>query len=272
VNEKEFNKYINLKMNKKSIMDIKKFNSDKFGNENGNNEFDLREYLTKSPDDLTFYKALKKDKRTFFMFLINMIVKKNLIVQTFFMLEESKPIFLKIILFSFHINLLIFLNTIFLYASDIYLLNMEKSFISYAKLTITKVIASIFINKVVWFLIDFFIFDKYTLMDMIKLEKDDEITLRKATKKLIKSVKIKYIIFIILDLIIIILSLVFVLSFNYVYPNIKIIIFIMCIFIIIIEYLFSAALVFIEACLRFISFKCKMKAIFTLSKYINEIN
>ena len=64
-------------MNKKSIMDIKKVNSVKFGNENGNNEFDLREYLTKSPDDLTFYKALKKDKRSFFMFLINMIVKKK---------------------------------------------------------------------------------------------------------------------------------------------------------------------------------------------------
>ena len=107
-------------MNKKSIMDIKKLNSVKFGNENGNNEFDLREYLTKSPDDLTFYKALKKDKRSFFMFLINMIVKKNLIVQTFFMVEESKPIFLKIILFTFHMNLLFFLNTIFLFASDIY--------------------------------------------------------------------------------------------------------------------------------------------------------
>ena len=188
------------------------------------------------------------------------------------MVEESKPIFLKIILFTFHMNLLFFLNTIFLFASDIYSLNMEKSFISYAKLAITKVIASIFINKVAWFLIDFFIFDKYTLMDMIKLEKDDENILRKETIKLIKSVKIKYIIFFIIDLIIIILSWIFVLSFNYVYPNIKIFIFIMCIFIIILEYLFSVALAFIEACLRFISFKCKMKAICTLSKYINEIN
>ena len=271
-NEKEVNKYIKLKLNRKSVMNLKNLNTVKSENEDGYNEFDLREYLTKSPDDLTFYKALKKDKRSFFMFLINMIVKKNLIVQTFFMVEESKPIFLKIILFTFHMNLLFFLNTIFLFASDIYSLNMEKSFISYAKLAITKVIASIFINKVAWFLIDFFIFDKYTLMDMIKLEKDDENILRKETIKLIKSVKIKYIIFFIIDLIIIILSWIFVLSFNYVYPNIKIFIFIMCIFIIILEYLFSVALVFIEACLRFISFKFKMKAIFTLSKYINEIN
>ena len=156
--------------------------------------------------------------------------------------------------------------------SDIYFLNIEKSFIARAKLTIAKVSGSIFINKVVGFLIGFFIFDKYTLMDMIKLEKDDEIILRKATIKLIKKVKIKYIIFIILDLLVLVLTWIFVLSFNYAYPNIKITFFVMCIFIIILEYLYSAALVFIEACMRFISFKCKIKAIFTLSKYINEIN
>ena len=271
-NEKEFNKYINLKLNKKSIMNIKNLNSIKSEKRDSYSESDLREYLTKSPDDLTFYKALKKDKRTFLMFFINILVKKNLIVQTFVMVEETKPIFLKIILFTFHINLLVSLNTIFLFATDIYFLNIEKSFIARAKLTIAKVSGSIFINKVVGFLIGFLIFDKYTLMDMIKLEKDDEIILRKATIKLIKKVKIKYIIFIILDLLVLVLTWIFVLSFNYAYPNIKITFFVICIFIIILEYLYSAALVFIEACLRFISFKCKIKAIFTLSKYINEIN
>ena len=188
------------------------------------------------------------------------------------MVEEAKPIFLKIILFTFHINLFFFLITFFFDTSDIYFLNTEKSFISYAKFAITKVVASIFINKIVWFLIGFFIFDKYTLMDMIKLEKSDEIILRKETIKLIKKTKIKYIIFIILDLLIVIFSWILVSSFNFAYPNTKIFFFIVCICIIILEYLFSAALVFVEACLRFISFKCKIKAIFTLSKYINEIN
>ena len=271
-NVKEFNKYINLKLHKKSVIDLKNLNTIKSGKEDSNDGTDLREYLTKSPDDLTFYKALKKDKRSFFMFLINMIVKKNLIIQTFFMVEEAKPIFLKIILFTFHINLFFFLITFFFDTSDIYFLNTEKSFISYAKFAITKVVASIFINKIVWFLIGFFIFDKYTLMDMIKLEKSDEIILRKETIKLIKKTKIKYIIFIILDLLIVIFSWILVSSFNFAYPNTKIFFFIICICIIILEYLFSAALVFVEACLRFISFKCKIKAIFTLSKYINEIN
>ena len=71
-NVKEFNKYINLKLHKKSVIDLKNLNTIKSGKEDSNDGTDLREYLTKSPDDLTFYKALKKDKRSFFMFLINM--------------------------------------------------------------------------------------------------------------------------------------------------------------------------------------------------------
>ena len=272
VNIKEFNKYINIKMKKKSIMELKSLNTTKFKKKDSINVSYLREYLSKSPDDLTFYKALKKDKRPFFIFLINMIIKKNLIIQTFFMFEETKPFFLKIILFLFNIVLFFFLNTFLFTTSDINSLNGKKSIMFYAKLIILKVVASIFINKLVKFFIGIFIFDKYNLMNMIKLEKNDEIILRKATINLIKRTKIKFIIFIILNFLISTFSWILVSSFNFAYPNIKIFFFIMCILIIILENLFSAALAFVEACLRFISFKCKIKAIFTLSRYINEIN
>ena len=272
VNVKEFNKYINLKKKKVSIMELQSLKTIKFGKKDTINESYLKEYLTKSPDDLTFYKALKKDKRPFFIFLINMIIKKNLIIQTFVMVEETKPFFLKIILFTFNIVLFFFLNTILFTTSNINSLNGKKSIIFCAKLIILKVFSSIFINKLVKFCIGIFIFDKYKLMDMIKLEKNDEIILRKATIGLIKKTKIKFIIFIILNFLISTFSWILVSSFNFAYPNTKIFFFIMCILIIILENLFSAALVFVEACLRFISFKCKIKAIFTLSRYINEIN
>ena len=272
VDLKEFNKYINLKLKKKSIMDLKALNTIKSGKKNEFSESYLREYLSKSPDDLTFYKALKKDKRTFFMFLINMIVKKNLIIQTFVMVEETKPFLLKIILFTFNIDLYFLLDTFLFDTSDIDSLNGKKSFKFYFDLIVVKVSASIFINKVVKFLIGLFIFDKYVLMDMIKMEKSEEKILRKETIKLIKKTKIKFIIFIILNLLISTLSWTLVCSFNFTYPNIKFFFFIMCILIIILDSLYSAVLVFVEACLRFISLKCKIKALFTLSKYINKIN
>ena len=272
-NIKEFNKYKDLKLKKKSVLEMKKTISvSNINKKDFFTEYDINEYLSKSPDDLDFYKALRRDKRSFWIFIINMIIKKNIIVQTFVKVEETKPFFLKIIQFIMYIKLYFFSNTFLLLVSDIVSLNEQKSFIFYAQLTIVKSVESIIINKIIKFYLDLFLTDKYTIKELIKLEKDDEKKLRVASLKLIKKTKIKYVIFIILNILISTLSFCFVCGFNFAYPNTKFYFFGICIFIVIFEQVITIGLVFLEACFRFLALKCKIKAFFLISQYINGFN
>ena len=272
-NIKEFKKYKDLKLKKKSVLEIKKTISvSNINKKDFFTEYDINEYLSKSPDDLDFYKAVRRDKRSFCIFLINMIIKKNIIVQTFVKIEETKPFYLKIIQFIMYTNLYFFSNTFLLLVDDIVSLNEQKSFIFFAKLTIVKSAESILISKIIKFYLELFLTDKYAIKEVIKLEKDDENKLRVASIKLIKKTKIKYVIFIILNILISILSFCFVCGFNFAYPNIKFYFFGICIFIVIFEQVISIGLVFLEACFRFLALKCKIKSFFSLSQYINEFN
>ena len=201
-----------------------------------------------------------------------MIIKKNIIVQTFVKAEETKPIYLKIILFILLIEIY-FLSNIFLFSlSDIYSLNFNRNFLNYAIIAIIKSFEAILIVKVLRFYIELFLVDKYTIKEIIKLEKGNEKNLKKACAELIKKTKTKYIVFIILNILISTLTWLLVTGFNFTYTNTKFGFFLICIFIIIFEQIISVGLVILETCLRFISLKCKIKAIFTLSEYVNGIN
>ena len=242
------------KLKNKSILDLKNKNYfKKLDSTDGFNESDMKEYLSKSPDDLNFYKVLKIDKRTF-------------------AIEETKPFLLKIIFFTLHIDFYFFITTLRFSADDINYFYDNKKFKFFIDNISGKIIFLFPISKLLRFYLGLFLTDKYTIKDMIKLEKDDENKLKKATTKLVKCTKIKYIIFIIINIIITIISWSTINVFNYIYPNTKIYWFILCIILIIIGELLSVGLAFVETCLRFFSIKCKIKAIFTLSQYINELN
>ena len=270
---KELKKYKDLKLKRKTVLDIRKSMTIKNVNkEDFFTESEIKEYLRKSPDELDFYKAYRRDKRSFCVFLINMIIKKNIIVQTFVKMEETKPLYLKIFLFIFYIQIYFLSNTFLYFIEDIDSLNYKQNFIFYINLTLVKAIESIVINKIIRFCIEFFLVDKYTIKEVIRIEKDSEKNLRIASKKLIKKAKIKYIIFIILGFLISLLSWCFACGFNFSYPNTKFYFFLICILILVFEQIISVGLALLEACFRFLSFKCKTKAFFSLSKYINGIN
>ena len=113
-NIKQFKSYLYLKQKKFSVIDIKNINYIIKDNiKGGLIESYLLKYLSKQLDDLDFYKALRRDKRSYCDFLKNMIVKKNIIVQVFIMEEETKPIFIKLLVFILQIELYFFLNTFF---------------------------------------------------------------------------------------------------------------------------------------------------------------
>ena len=169
---------------------------------------------------------------------------------------------------------MLFYNYIFFSTDDInyFYNNNNKKVTFFVEKIKNKILILFTISKLFRFYLGLFLTDKYTIKEVIKLEKDDENNLKNETKKLVKCTKIKYIIFIIINLIITSISWCYINIFNYIYPNTKIYWFILCILFIIIEELLSTCLAIVETCLRFFAIKCKIKAIFTLSQYINELN
>lgn len=89
----------------------------------------MKEYLSTSPDEMDFYEVIKKDKRSFCIFLLNIIVKKQILVNTFYSIEETIPIYLKIILLTLYLDLIFFSVTLFFSTTDISLyFNISKIF------------------------------------------------------------------------------------------------------------------------------------------------
>lgn len=264
-NNKDFNIGKILKTEKKNDIEILEQN-------NGFTESDMRKFVSKSLDDLSFYKVLKKDKRSFSVFLKNSIFKKNMIFRTFFLYEETKPIYLKIIFFTLYLCLYFFVIALLHTPNEINRLYNQKTYEYNISTILSLIFTSYTISKVLIFFVGLFLIDKNDIIEMIKLEKEEKDALILATQKLIKKAKIKYIIFIILNILLTIICWYYICTFNFSYPNTKFHWFILCLIVLVAEPIITAFLSFVETCLRFLSIKLKIKLIFTLSQYLKTVN
>jgi hypothetical protein len=70
-----------------------------FNKENNITEEEMKNYLIYLPEEMDYYESLEKDKRSLLAMLLDLIVKKNIIVNTFFISEETEPLAIKIIEF-----------------------------------------------------------------------------------------------------------------------------------------------------------------------------
>ena len=118
---------------------------------------------------------------------------------------------------------------------------------------------------------ELFFVNKNSIKSVIKREKDDLNQLKIEMNELIKNIKIRYILFIVFNLIIILISWYCISTFNNAYPNTKLIWFIVSLIAIIIAQIIPVILALLETCLRFLAIKLKVNVIFELSKYINSI-
>ena len=107
--------------------------------------------------------------------------------------------------------------------------------------------------------------EKKTIRSIIKREKDNEDNLISEMNKLIKSIKIRYILLFILDIIIIIISGFYISCFNIAYPNTQYDWIYLSIASIIFAQILTAILSFFVACLRFLSIKCKSEILYKFS-------
>ena len=268
-NKKESKKRKNSIITLSSVNYINKFNK------NGANftEKDMKKYLSTTPDEMDFYSALIKDKSSFCAFLLNKIVKKQIIVNTFFIKDESVPIYLKLILFTLYIDLY-FLGNATIYSQEeirmLYHLTYKEYIYYFIVRFITKIFICFTITNIINFILELFLTEKQSIKTILKREKNNEKVLRNEINKLIKSIKIRYILFIVINLIIKVLSWFMIFCFNDAYPYTQYDWFLQSASIFVISQIISVVLAFVETCLRFFAIKYKIEGIFDISKYLNK--
>jgi hypothetical protein len=152
------------KKRKSSIVDINNYNYlNKIKNHGEFTEKDMKQYLSQSPDEMDFFEVLKKDKRPFCIFLINTIVKKQILINTFYIIEETIPIYIKIIFLTLHIDLYFFGVALFYSTLDIskdYYLNRKEYLLHHLRYFTTRLLICFSINTIVNYLMGLFFANK----------------------------------------------------------------------------------------------------------------
>ena len=234
-----------------------------------NNEFFI-EYLATSVDDYDFEDSMEKDNRSFFEYLCDSIIDKQLIVNTFYSNDPLRPISIKIILFNINIILYFIVNGIFYgedYISDIYHTENEEFFTFFPR-SISRIVYTTFINIIICLFIDLFFIEEKKIKRIFNREKENIGKLKLQISLLIKQIKKRYFAFIIVVFILLIFFWYYLICFNYVYPYTQIDWIKSSIVIILFAQILSFLSSILEAILRYMSFFCKSEKLFRVSKLL----
>ena len=227
----------------------------------------IDEYMKTDPDDMDYDEAIKEDKRTFCQYFYNKIKTEQIILSTFLKYEVLKPMPLKIVLLLLDIDLYLIINALFFnenFISD--LLNSVSDTIgSFIDRLFYRIVIITITGVIINYVVKFFFTEEGKTRRIFKREKNNIIILKYEIVQLIKNIHLKFNIFIVLSSIIMIFSLYYIFCFNNVYPCIKEEWLKSSLIIISIMQILPIFLAFLDASIRFISFRCKSERLFRLS-------
>jgi len=230
----------------------------------------FKNYLSTSPDEMEYDDAIKRDKRSFCVYFLDIIQEKQSFAYTFIASDPINTRMIKFILFLLNIDLYFVVNGLFFsetYISDLYYTDESKeTFFSFVPRTIDKVLYTTIVAIFIGYLTDFFFLDEKKIKGIFKREKDNRLILRRSITMLIGEIQKRYIAFIIMVFFILIISLYYILCFTYVYPKTQIEWIKSSIMIIIIMQILSLLKCLFEAIFRTLSFKCESEKLYKLSK------
>ena len=258
--------------NSKDIISVSKnglsqSNNYLFMNINDNLDIDIEEYLETQYDDMDYDDAIRKDHRKFCTCYIEKLKDNQLIINTFFSDEPIRPKSIKIIFLILQIDLYFFINGLFYheeYISKIY--HLEKdTFFTMAERFFDNLIYAALAGIIVNYIIEFIFIEEQKIKKILKIEKDNILILKYEVIKILKSIKTRYIFFIIISFIIYIIALVHTFCFNIVYYHTMVEWIAFSLIIILSTQIGSFLICLLQTALRFISFKIKSEKLFKLS-------
>ena len=233
---------------------------------------DIEEYLKPDLDDLEYDDAIKFDKRTFCEFFSERLLEKQIIMNTFYHKENLKPKSIKIILFLLNIDLYFVINGFFYneeYLSKLFNSNEEETFFSYITRSFNNFVYATLVGVIIGIIIDCIFIEESKVKRIFLREKGNPVQLRYEISITTKSIKKRYIIFIILCFFISIISWYYVSCFNHVYPGVKMEWIKSSITIIIIMQILSILVVLLEAIVRDLSFHYQSEKLFKFKQFLS---
>ena len=233
----------------------------------------VEDYLEESPDEMEYDDAIKKDKRTFCQYFSDNLREKQIIADTFIAEDPIKSRAIKIILFNLNLVLYFVINGLFIsesYVSELYNLDeKDETFFSFLPRSIERLIYSTVVSLIIGYITGFFFIEEKKLQGIFRRDMENKLALKQDIINLVKTLKKRYISFIIFVFVVLLLSLYYLLCFNYVYPKTQIEWIKSSIAIIIIIQILSILKILLEAIIRFSSFKCESEKLFKFGKFFS---
>ena len=238
-----------------------------FNNIKDDLDINIKEYLGTQYDDMDYDEAIRKDHRKFCECFTDKLKNNHLIINTIFLDEYIKPRSIKILLLILQFNLYFFINGLFYdeeYISKIY--HLEKdTFFTKAERFFDNLLYAALAGIIINYIIEFFFVEEIKIKKILKFEKDNIFILKYEMIKILKSIKKRYLMFIIITFIISFISLVHIFCFNVVYYHTMKEWIVFSLIIILSIQIGSILVYLLQTALRFISFKFKNEKLFKLS-------
>ena len=230
-------------------------------------------YFSTSLDEMEYDDAIIKDKRTFYQYLGECLKGKQMIAFTFISSDPIKIRIVKIMLFI--LNIVLYFVVIGLFYSEEYigeLYNIDEEddgFFDYIQRNIEKFINTTIVSIVISYIVDCFFIEEKKIKGILNREKGNLSNLKKDILGLIKDIQVRYLSFIIVILVLLLISFYYLLCFNYVYPKTQIEWVKSSLTIFVIMQVLSILKCLLETCLRFLSFKFESEKLFIISKLLD---
>ena len=223
---------------------------------------------------MEFDDAIKKDKRQFCSYFFDTLKEKQSIAYTFIASDPINTRMIKFILFLLNISLYLVINGLFFseaFISELYYTNDEdENFFSFIPRTIDKVIYTTVVTLFISYMIEFFFLNEKKIKGIFKREKENRLILKRSIAMLIKEIQKRCISFIIVAFVLLLISLYYILCFNYVYPKTQIEWIKSSIFIIIIIQILSTLKCLYETIFRTLAFKCESEKLYKIAKIFDK--
>ena len=234
---------------------------------NDNLNININEYIKTQYEDMDYDEAIRKDHRKFCTSYCDKLKNDQIIINTFVSNDPIRPRTIKITFLILQLVLYLFINGLFYdeeYISKIYHLKKD-TFLTIAERFVDNLIYAALAGIIINYIIEFFFIDEKKIRKILKIEKNDFMMLKFEMIKILKSIKKRYLIFIIISFIISFISLIHIFCFNVVYKHTMNEWIIFSVIIIISIQIGSFLICLFQTIIRYISFKCKSERLFKLS-------
>ena len=231
---------------------------------------DINEYMKTDPDDMDYDDAIRMDKRKYCQYFFSKLVNEQLILSAFYKNEILKPKSTKILLLILDIDLYLCINGFFFnenYISDMLEIK-DDTIYSFINRIVDRIFIITLTGVIINYIIEFFFLEEKKVKKIFRREKENSLVLKYEIIQLVKTIYFRYNLFIIISNVIMIFSLYYVFCFNNVYPSISIEWIKSSLIIIIVMQVIPIFFCFVDASIRFISFRCKSERLFRLSSIL----